>query len=64
MVKYLMRDQKINTKHWESRHAFPQITSICIVSDKPGGYGGKDIWMSELTTNGFSFSKSRTNNQH
>jgi len=46
---------KINTKHWESQACFsPDNKYLYYVSDRPGGFGGKDIWMSELTTNGFS----------
>jgi len=46
---------KINTKHWESQACFsPDNKYLYFVSDRPGGFGGKDIWMSELTANGFS----------
>ena len=46
---------KINTKHWESQACFSSDNKyLYFVSDRPGGFGGKDIWMSELTANGFS----------
>ena len=46
---------KINTKHWESQACFsPDNKYLYFVSDRPGGFGGKDIWMSKLTKNGFS----------
>lgn len=45
----------INTKYWESQ---PSITSdgrkLYFTSDRPGGFGGTDIWVSEFTNTGWS----------
>jgi outer membrane protein OmpA-like peptidoglycan-associated protein len=45
----------INTKYWESQ---PSITSdgrkLYFTSDRPGGYGGTDIWVSEFSNKGWS----------
>ena len=44
----------INTKHWESQGCFsPDGKYLYFVSNRPGGYGGKDIWRSEITQKGF-----------
>jgi outer membrane protein OmpA-like peptidoglycan-associated protein/tetratricopeptide (TPR) repeat protein len=44
----------INTKHWESQGCFsPDGKYLYFVSNRPGGYGGKDIWRSEITKKGF-----------
>ena len=44
----------INTKHWESQGCFsPDGKYMYFVSNRPGGYGGKDIWRSEITQKGF-----------
>ena len=44
----------INTKHWESQGCFsPNGKYLYFVSNRPGGYGGKDIWRSEITQKGF-----------
>lgn len=43
----------INTKQQETSAAFtPDEKSIYFVSNKPGGYGGKDIYVSHLTSKG------------
>ena len=45
----------INTKYWESQ---PSISSdgrlLYFTSDRPGGYGGTDIWVSEFSSSGWS----------
>jgi len=47
--------EPINTKHWESQ---PSIASngkvLYFTSDRPGGYGGTDIWKSEFGEKGWS----------
>ena len=44
----------INTKNWESQ---PSISSngklLYFTSDRPGGYGGTDIWVAEFGENGW-----------
>ena len=43
----------INTKYQETSASFsPDEKSIYFVSNKPGGYGGKDIYVSQLTSAG------------
>lgn len=48
----------INTKYWESQ---PSISSdgrmLYFSSDRPGGYGGTDIWVSEFSNSGWSAPK-------
>ena len=45
----------INSKHWESQACFSSDRKyLYFVSNRPGGYGGSDIWISEITSNGFS----------
>jgi len=45
----------INTKYWESQ---PSIASngrvLYFTSDRPGGFGGTDIWKSEFSDSGWS----------
>jgi outer membrane protein OmpA-like peptidoglycan-associated protein/tetratricopeptide (TPR) repeat protein len=44
----------INTKYWESQGCFsPDGKYLYFVSNRPGGFGGKDIWRSEITQKGF-----------
>ncbi|MBT3622206.1 MAG: OmpA family protein [Flavobacteriales bacterium] len=44
----------INSKKWESQACFsPDGKYLYFVSNRPGGYGGKDIWRSEITQKGF-----------
>ena len=44
----------INTKYWESQGSFsPDGKYLYFVSNRPGGYGGKDIWRSEISQKGF-----------
>ena len=43
----------INTSNWESSASFtPDEKFIYFTSDKPGGYGGSDIYKAELLENG------------
>lgn len=44
----------INSKKWESQACFsPDGKYLYFVSNREGGYGGKDIWRSEITQKGF-----------
>ena len=44
----------INTKYWESQGSFsPDGKYLYFVSNRPGGFGGKDIWRSEISQKGF-----------
>ncbi len=46
--------KNINTKYWESQGCFsPDGRYLYFISNRPGGYGGKDIWRSEITKKGF-----------
>jgi outer membrane protein OmpA-like peptidoglycan-associated protein len=46
--------KSINTKYWESQGCFsPDGKYLYFVSNRPGGFGGKDIWRSEITQKGF-----------
>ena len=46
--------KKINTKYWESQGCFsPDGKYLYFVSNRPGGYGGKDIWRSRIRNNNF-----------
>ena len=58
---YLLIDGKaynagkvINSKEWDSQGCFsPDGKYLYFVSTREGGYGGKDIWRSEITQRGF-----------
>lgn len=44
----------INTRAWESQPSIsPDGNTIYFVSNRPGGFGGMDIWKSELTDEGY-----------
>jgi outer membrane protein OmpA-like peptidoglycan-associated protein len=44
----------INSKEWDSQGCFsPDSKYLYFVSSRKGGYGGKDIWRSEITKDGF-----------
>ena len=44
----------INSEYWDSQGCFsPDGKYLYFVSSREGGYGGKDIWRSEITQNGF-----------
>lgn len=43
----------INTQYWESQPAFsPDGRTLYFVSNRPGGFGGSDIWISTLQPGG------------
>ncbi len=43
----------VNTEFWESSPSFsPDKRDIYFSSNQPGGYGGKDIWVTHRTING------------
>ena len=45
----------VNSKYWDSQACFSSDRKfLYFVSNRPGGYGGTDIWISEITKNGFS----------
>ena len=45
----------INSENWESQGCFsPDGKYLYFISNRPGGFGDMDIWISELTENGFS----------
>ncbi len=45
--------KEINTKYHESSASFsPDMEALYFVSNKPGGFGGKDIYYTELTIKG------------
>jgi outer membrane protein OmpA-like peptidoglycan-associated protein len=45
----------VNTKYWESQACFSSDRNfLYFVSNRPGGYGGTDIWISKITKEGFS----------
>ena len=44
----------VNSKSWDTQGCFsPDGKYLYFVSNRPGGYGGKDIWISEIGENGF-----------
>ncbi len=44
----------VNSKSWDTQGCFsPDGKFLYFVSNRPGGYGGKDIWISEIGKNGF-----------
>ncbi|MAT40511.1 MAG: hypothetical protein CL946_13020 [Ectothiorhodospiraceae bacterium] len=44
---------QINTTYWESQPAIsPDGQTLYFSSDRPGGYGGTDIWMAKKNDNG------------
>lgn len=45
--------EEINSPYWESQPAVNcEGKSLYFVSDRPGGFGGRDIWVSHLQENG------------
>ena len=45
----------LNTRYWESQSCFsPDGKYLYFLSNRRGGYGGDDIWRSEITRFGFS----------
>jgi len=50
----IMNLGKVNTKSWDTQGCFsPDGKYLYFVSSRPGGFGGKDIWITEITENGF-----------
>ena len=46
--------ETVNSKNWDTQGCFsPDGKFLYFVSNRPGGYGGKDIWISEIGKNGF-----------
>lgn len=44
---------KVNSEHWESQPCLsPDKRSIYFSSNRPGGLGGEDLWVSHLQSNG------------
>ncbi|MBU46781.1 MAG: hypothetical protein CMD28_05050 [Flavobacteriales bacterium] len=44
----------VNSQEWDSQGCFsPDGKYLYFVSSRKGGYGGKDIWRSQITKNGF-----------
>lgn len=45
--------QPVNTRHWESQPTIgPDGKTIYFASNRPGGYGGVDIWKTEMIEEG------------
>ncbi|MBX2950499.1 MAG: PD40 domain-containing protein [Crocinitomicaceae bacterium] len=51
----LLDNKKINTEYWET-HAIvsPDGELLIFVSDRPGGYGGRDLYFAKKTEKGWS----------
>lgn len=50
----IMNLEEVNTKHWDSQGCFsPDGKFLFFVSSRPGGFGGKDIWITKITEKGF-----------
>lgn len=46
--------KSVNSKNWDTQGCFsPDGKFLYFVSNRSGGYGGKDIWISEIGENGF-----------
>ena len=46
--------ESVNSKSWDTQGCFsPDGKYLYFVSNRPGGYGAKDIWISEIGENGF-----------
>ncbi|MEE2700008.1 MAG: OmpA family protein [Bacteroidota bacterium] len=46
--------KNVNSKDWDTQGCFsPDGKFLYFVSNRPGGYGGKDIWISEISDNVF-----------
>jgi len=52
---FLNLGKNINSEYWDSQGCFSSDRKfIYFVSNRPGGYGGTDIWISKIDENGFS----------
>ena len=46
--------ESVNSKNWDTQGCFsPDGKYLYFVSNRMGGFGGKDIWISEISENGF-----------
>jgi len=46
--------EAVNSPYWDTQGCFsPDGKFFYFVSNRPGGYGGKDIWISEISNNSF-----------
>tara|TARA_B100000902_G_scaffold221471_1_gene210392 strand:+ start:12477 stop:14105 length:1629 start_codon:yes stop_codon:yes gene_type:complete len=46
--------EAVNSSSWDTQGCFsPDGRYLYFVSNRPGGYGGKDIWVSEISDNSF-----------
>lgn len=51
----LLENTKINTEYWETHAMVSHDGSIMVFSsDRPGGYGGRDLYIVKKTANGWS----------
>jgi len=54
-LEFFNLGKSVNSKYWDSQACFSSDRKyLYFVSNRPGGYGGTDIWISEITKNGFS----------
>ncbi|MDC1024496.1 OmpA family protein [Flavobacteriales bacterium] len=54
-LNFVNLGQDINSKYWDSQACFSSDRNfIYFVSNRPGGYGGTDIWISAIKKDGFS----------
>lgn len=48
-----LKDKEVNTEYWESHSMVSSDgTKLFIASDRPGGYGGRDIYLSKKNNDG------------
>ena len=54
-LNFVNLGEDINSKYWDSQACFSSDRNyIYFVSNRPGGFGGTDIWISEIKKDGFS----------
>ena len=54
-LEFFNLGSSVNSKFWDSQACFSSDRKyLYFVSNRPGGYGGTDIWISEITKNGFT----------
>ena len=54
-LEFFNLGENVNSKYWDSQACFSSDRKyLYFVSNRPGGYGGTDIWISNITKNGFS----------